>query len=225
MKDIPLLFVPDEETGLATDQVTPGCEWVAQGQGVATRKYDGLCSLFHQGKLWKRRVLSVRRPRLEGADLESFIMVSYMPGIGVIEWEGSPNTEPLVVQGLPENFYASGPPVFDGEEGRLPGWMEVDFDQPENVHFKEAWDKHGSNLVGGRTYELCGPKVNRNPEKFEEHVFVPHGNHTLVNAPRLFPEIREYLEEYGPYEGIVFRMEDGRMARVKRKDFGLPWPV
>jgi len=53
MKKIPSLFVRDYEMDkpfdgipvkgcfLATYEVTPGCEWVLNGEGVATRKWDG----------------------------------------------------------------------------------------------------------------------------------------------------------------------------------------
>lgn len=44
MRKIPTLFVreflPNHKI-LITDQVTPGCEWVLAGEGVATRKLDG----------------------------------------------------------------------------------------------------------------------------------------------------------------------------------------
>jgi hypothetical protein len=39
---------------LATVQVTPGCEWVINGEGVATRKWDGTAVLFMNGKWFKR---------------------------------------------------------------------------------------------------------------------------------------------------------------------------
>ena len=39
---------------LATEQVTPGCEWVIKGEGVATRKWDGTCCKIENGILYKR---------------------------------------------------------------------------------------------------------------------------------------------------------------------------
>lgn len=60
MKKIPTLFVRDFEPPskgrLVLPQVTPGCEWVLQGYGYATRKYDGVCTMVDEkGILWKRR--------------------------------------------------------------------------------------------------------------------------------------------------------------------------
>lgn len=57
MKKIPTLFNREFENHrikTITPDVTPGCEWVLAGEGVATEKLDGTCCLFTDGKLWKR---------------------------------------------------------------------------------------------------------------------------------------------------------------------------
>jgi len=54
MKKIPSLFIRDFETGLVTEQVTPGCEWVIAGEGEATVKLDGTACMIRNGKLYKR---------------------------------------------------------------------------------------------------------------------------------------------------------------------------
>jgi hypothetical protein len=67
MKKMPTLFVRkfDEENPSGTpkhgskftltEHVTPGCEWVLAGEGVATRKWDGTCILVDEdGQIWKR---------------------------------------------------------------------------------------------------------------------------------------------------------------------------
>ena len=36
------------------NEVTPGCEWVLAGEGVATQKLDGTCCLVENGKLYAR---------------------------------------------------------------------------------------------------------------------------------------------------------------------------
>lgn len=52
MKKIPTLFerifVNHKVTGI-TDKVTPGMEWVLQGEGIATVKYDGACCAIIDG--------------------------------------------------------------------------------------------------------------------------------------------------------------------------------
>jgi hypothetical protein len=57
MKKMPCLFVrkfhgPRDFT--LTEQVTPGCEWVLAGEGVATRKWDGTACMLKDGVLFKR---------------------------------------------------------------------------------------------------------------------------------------------------------------------------
>lgn len=57
MKKLPTLFVRvfenHKKVGI-TDKVTPGCEWVMDGRGVATVKYDGSCCAFIDGVFYKR---------------------------------------------------------------------------------------------------------------------------------------------------------------------------
>lgn len=57
MKKIPCLFVrvfdgPRKST--LTDEVTPGCEWVMNGEGTASRKWDGTACAVIGGVLYKR---------------------------------------------------------------------------------------------------------------------------------------------------------------------------
>lgn len=55
MKKIPTLFVREFENHKAiTPVVTPGCEWVLEGKGYATIKYDGACCAIINGELYKR---------------------------------------------------------------------------------------------------------------------------------------------------------------------------
>lgn len=56
MKQIPTLFertfANHKVTGIS-DKVTPGCEWVLAGEGVATIKIDGACCAVINGELYK----------------------------------------------------------------------------------------------------------------------------------------------------------------------------
>lgn len=79
-------------------------------------------------------------------------------------------------------------------------------------------------------YELLGPKVQGNPHGYRGHVLelvVPPG--AMVRALELGPVDRSFAGLAAwmartPFEGIVFHHPDGRMAKIKRRDFGLPWP-
>src|SRR4051812_6364617 len=41
----------DPRNPVLTDEVFPGCEWVLDGEGTATRKLDGLCVLIRRDGL------------------------------------------------------------------------------------------------------------------------------------------------------------------------------
>jgi hypothetical protein len=73
------------------------------------------------------------------------------------------------------------------------------------------------------TYELCGPKVNGNPERYLEHRLIRHDDAALIRPFSLTWEgIRDtvhVLAEHEGIEGIVWHHEDGRMAKVKARDF------
>ncbi len=56
MRKIPTLFVRDAaDRRRVLPVVTPGCEWVLAGEGVATRKYDGVCVMLDDAGWWARR--------------------------------------------------------------------------------------------------------------------------------------------------------------------------
>lgn len=110
----------------------------------------------------------------------------------------------------PENFEAANAP--DPNTGKQQGWVPVG-DGPEDKWHREAFDGQDDG-----TYELCGPKMQGNPECYESHVLIPHGKDILEDAPRTYEAIRKYLAEH-PIEGIVWHHPDGRMVKIKGGDF------
>lgn len=57
MRKMPSLFIREFEGHNIVNiknEVTSGCEWVLNGEGIATRKYDGTCCLIKDGKIYKR---------------------------------------------------------------------------------------------------------------------------------------------------------------------------
>ena len=57
MRKIPTLFkrvFENHQIKAVLNEVTPGCEWVLAGEGIATEKFDGTCTLFKDGHIWKR---------------------------------------------------------------------------------------------------------------------------------------------------------------------------
>lgn len=176
MKKIPSLFARNHSTDRQVrDEVLPESEWVARGEGHATRKWDGTCCLVRDGALWKRRELKRGKTPPAGFDPAT---------------EVDPNT------------------------GKQQGWVPVG-DGPEDAWFREAF----SDQADG-TYELCGPKIQGNPEGLEVHALIPHGRAILEDAPRTFDALKVWLADKN-IEGIVWHHPDGRMVKIKKRDFGL----
>lgn len=70
------------------------------------------------------------------------------------------------------------------------------------------------------TFELVGPKVQGNPDGFDEHTVVRHGQLQIGPEDRSYDSLRDWLRSAVPaVEGFVFHHPDGRMAKIKTKDF------
>lgn len=182
MKKIPTLFDRDwnGDRSRVTEMPNPACQWVLNGEGVATKKVDGTCCLIRDGKLFKRREL--RKGDATPADFD-----------------------------LAD---------FDEDTGKTVGWVPVG-DGPEDRYHREAWEAAGILMDG--TYELLGPKVQGNPEHAKGSLLVNHGHGTageIPDVPRTYYGLQEWLRGKD-IEGIVWHHPDGRMAKIKLRDFGL----
>lgn len=101
--------------------------------------------------------------------------------------------------------------------GHWPHWVPV---AKEDKWHLEAMN---GDLCDG-TYELCGPKVNGNREGFSSHKLVSH-NSGEVDIPSIkFDDLKLFLRDLRN-EGLVFHHPDGRMCKIRRKDFGFDWPI
>lgn len=181
MNKIPTIFVRDtsKQPALVINEWVPGTEWVRNGEGIATRKYDGTSCLVRAGKLYKRREL--RSGDTAPADFESL--------------------------GTDENT------------GKTVGWVPVG-DGPEDRWHREAFN--APDRYDG-TYELLGPKIQGNKEGMSMHLLFSHAMAACFpEAPRDFDALRAWLTE-NVMEGLVWHHPDGRMAKIKRRDFGLKW--
>lgn len=183
MRKTPSLFKRDYEgTRLVYDEVVEGSEWVTNGEGVATIKWDGTACMVRDGKLYKR--YDAKQGRKPPADFE-------------------PAQDPDPITG----HWAGWIPVGDGPDDR---WHREAFDP--------AFHKNG-------TYELIGPKIQGNPHRYDRHVLIPHGEmRPEPQPPRTFDDLKEWLATH-MVEGIVWHHPDGRMVKIKRRDFGLSWPL
>jgi hypothetical protein len=105
---------------------------------------------------------------------------------------------------------------YDKMTGKAVGWVPVN-DKKEDRYHREGF---GAGNWPDGTYELCGPKIQGNPEGYEEHMLVPHLEATRYdNVLRTFEGLQEFLSTMD-IEGLVFHHPDGRMAKIKKRDFG-----
>ena len=110
----------------------------------------------------------------------------------------------------------------DEETGKTVGWMLVT-DAPEDIFHREAFRGEPSQWPDG-TYELVGPKVQGNPEGAPMHVLLAHAAaDRFEDAPRTFEALRDWMTGRN-IEGLVWHHPDGRMAKIKLRDFGLQRP-
>lgn len=119
----------------------------------------------------------------------------------------------------------AAPPDFelathDEETGKQVGWVPVG-DGPEDRYHREAFEI--AHYLDG-TYELVGPKVQGNPEGYKAHTLVAHSSLDMDDQPpRDFDGLRAWLDGKD-IEGIVWHHPDGRMGKIKLRDFGLKRP-
>lgn len=116
----------------------------------------------------------------------------------------------------PPNFEAAT--GIDPETGKVQGWVPVG-NGPEDQWHRQAFSLQEKWADG--TYELIGPKVQGNPEQNMVHELIPHGLMFYNGGVRDFESIKASLAQHD-YEGIVWHHPDGRMVKIKKKDFGLP---
>lgn len=106
----------------------------------------------------------------------------------------------------------------DPVTGHLPGWLAVG-DGAEDKWFREAY-RHTCQMettLEDGTYEAIGPHFQGNAENCNADQLVRHGS-VFVDAPRTFSELRDWLK-LQEIEGIVWHHPDGRMVKIKVRDF------
>ena len=120
----------------------------------------------------------------------------------------------------PANFEAATEP--DPRTGKQEGWVPVG-DGPEDQYYREAFEKYSpipEIAPTDGTYELIGPKIQGNPENCKDHVLMEHGSIEIEGVPRDYEGLKKWFEGEN-IEGIVWHHPDGRMVKIKKKDFGL----
>jgi hypothetical protein len=180
MQKVPTLFRRDpDDMKRVTREVNPDCKWVLDGEGVATRKYDGTCVMHDGERWWARREVK--------------------PG-----------------KVAPANYVLIGT---DEITGKTVGWEPIEQSAFAKFHAEAlANQEHTGDHWAPGTYELLGPKVNGNPEHLGCHELYEHAHAERLLTPRDFDGLRTALRTFEG-EGIVWHHPDGRMAKLKRRDF------
>ena len=209
MKKIPSLFKRDYEgTRQVYDEVVPGSEWVIAGEGVATVKFDGTSCMVRDGKLYKRYDRKLKKGPYKRKKRDP----AFQPELS--DYKDAPDG------------WEACEPEPNHHTGHWPGWVPVG-DEPESKHHREAWGSHDRPYMPDGTYELVGPKIGGNPYNLTHHEFWVHGvsfqRVSEDTPPRTFEGLRKWFGA-NIVEGIVWHHPDGRMVKIKRRDFGLPWP-
>lgn len=115
------------------------------------------------------------------------------------------------------SFECQAPDEFTGHH---PHWVPCDQANPDDRFFVEAFESQDKDDLPDGTYELCGPKVLSNREDFGTHILVPHEGSVLDPPDRSFDCIKDFLMTHD-MEGIVFHHPDGRMCKIRKKDYGI----
>lgn len=213
MKKIPTLFKrvfsEDHKTKTITSEITPGCEVVLKGECVPTIKYDGAACAVINGEIYKRYDAKQKYGK--------------KPPEGAIPCQPEP----------------------DPVTGHWPHWVKCEKDNPADKYFLEAYAntlvvrnfqrKYVVEKLDDGTYEACGPAWQSNPHGYKWNCLVRHGEDKLSESDILqclkgaTPEeamaLLRFFFRLHVMEGIVFWHNGEPLCKIKRSDFGLPWPI
>ena len=190
MKKIPTLFERDENFHVI-DKVRPGCEWVLDGEGVATEKLDGTNV--------RLTIRSGRCVRLEKRRNPSKVQK---------------------LHGVTVGWYADA--VADGLNDK---WL---FEAMANTPLNRLGMDQIDVPDGEYSAEAVGPRIQGNPLSLKEHTCVfftldyePHYSfeRSFSWMERNIPKLESRWTPGRLAEGVVFHHPDGRMAKIKGKDF------
>lgn len=198
MKKIPTLFkriFEDHKVVGITEEVEPGMEWVLEGEGQATVKFDGSCCAIIGGELYRRYDAKKGKKPPEGA---------------------IPCCDPDPVTGHWPHW------VKVSKDDPADKWYLQAY-RNLVINYTQKIDGSELPVLDDGTYEAIGPHFRGNPYLLEQDELVPHGQ-KIIEVERTFGDIRDYLEHRPHVEGIVFWKDGAPQCKIKRSDFGFRWP-
>lgn len=229
MKKIPTLFKrefsPDHKTKTILPEVTPGCEAVLEGRCIPTVKWDGACCAIINGEIYKRYDAKVGKNGKQKQPPEGAIPCQPEPDPITGHWPHWVLCDP------------SNPADMHFWEAYHNAWLARE----------RKGGMRGQMITPLRdgTYEAIGPAWQGNPYHLTKNMLVAHGNNQCSNLAELIEEQLSYGREIGAsqlepdvlfdliedylhshvIEGIVFWLDGKPLCKIKRSDFGYPWPV
>lgn len=101
--------------------------------------------------------------------------------------------------------------------GHHPHWVKCDrYNNADMYHF-QSFD--ALEVKNDGTYELCGEKLDGNPEYIIGHKLIKHGQDVSTIEERSFERLRKFLLEKD-IEGIVFSSRE-KMCKIRKSEFGI----
>lgn len=197
MKKISTLYKKNpNDLGRVINEINSENNWVIEGYGIPTQKFDGTSVSIINGELYKRYDIKLWKKK------KGKIIIF---------------TKEQLQAKIPINAIACQEP--DEKSGHWPHWVLCKREDNSNKYHFEAFDNE-MNLKDG-TYELCGEKIQGNPEKINGHKLIKHGSVILPITDFSFMALEKYLEITN-IEGIVFHHKNcDKMCKIRKSDFGI----
>lgn len=218
MKSIPTIFLRDKATRQVKNEKLQMVRWVFEGKGTPTRKYDGVGIKVDGGKVWRRFEWA------EGESIPSgFVRCQdpdpKRPHAAIPGWVPVPDTFKTAPKGKDERYLKE---AWDAGVAALNAAQLKPKETKVVNQYAPAPVAHTIDSLPNGTYELCGPDIHGNHDRFKGHVLLLHGSTVEKKVPRDFEGLKAFLETYEG-EGIVWHYKNGdtvQMAKIKRRDFG-----
>jgi hypothetical protein len=116
----------------------------------------------------------------------------------------------------------------DPNTGHHPGWVPAERPEDKWIQAAAAGTLRSTGQLDDGTYEACGPKINGNPEKLDEHRLIRHGRFVLANVPRDKTGLLEFFRAH-PVEGVVWWRREGDdtcdKVKITAEALGVEWPA
>lgn len=108
--------------------------------------------------------------------------------------------------------------------GHWPHWVPVT-DEPKFKWFNEAFKNSDGDSLPDGTFEAIGPHFMGNPYHLDRDELIAHGSVVVDDLPDKLSKdsLFDFFVSHPNMEGLVFYGSDNKRAKLRMKDFKLPW--